>query len=356
MTAFRALLRAELKVFVRDRMAFFFTFLFPLIFILIFGFLWRGAGDIDTARMGLVMTSDRDAAVLEAVIADAGSMEIERFDALAMFQQEIEKRNVDFGLAWDGTRLRFFYNPARVQENYAFEQVARGIVTDFNLRHQGLASVLPVEEVHVGPIAATNWFNLVVPGILAFAVLSAGLFAVAGHLTAMKERKILDRMIVTPMPPLALLTAIVAIRLVVVYVSTLITLFVGILLFDLNFQVNWLHYTVFVLCATVGMMGLGTVIALIVRRPSSASNVANVLSMVMLFLAGIYFPIEFMPAYLRTISKVLPLTHMAEAMRFATGVGEMSLARFWTITSALLATAVILLPFLARYVVRAEQR
>ena len=355
MTAFRALLRAELKVFVRDRMAFFFTFLFPLIFILIFGFLWRGAGDIDTARMGLVMTSDRDAVVLEAVIADAGSMEIARFDTLTALQEEVEKRKVDFGLAWDGELLRFFYNPARVQENYAFEQVTRGIVTDFNLRHQGLAPVLSVEEVHAGPVVATNWFNLVVPGILAFSVLSAGLFAIAGHLTAMKERKILDRMIVTPMPPLALLTAIVAIRLVVVYVSTLITLFVGILLFDLNFQVNWLHYTVLILCATVGMMGLGTVIALLVRRPSSASNVANVFSMVMLFTAGVYFPIEVMPAYLRAVSKVLPLTHMAEAMRFATGVGEMSLARFWTITLALLAVAVILLPLLAQYVVRAER-
>lgn len=355
MNAFRTLLQIELKIFVRDRVAFFFTFLFPLIFILLFGFLIGGMGNIDAARMGLVLASETDPVILEAVIADAGSMEIKRYGKIDTLQEEIEKRKVDFGLAWDGERLRFFYNPARIQENYAFEQVASGIVTDFNLRHQGLAPILPVEEVHVGSITTTNWFNLVVPGILAFSVLSAGLFAVSGHLTSMKERKILDRMIVTPMPPLALLTAIVAIRLMVVYVSTLITLFVGILLFDLDFQLNWLHYTVFVLCATVGMMGLGTVIALIVRRSSSASNVANVLSMVMLFMAGIYFPIEFMPAFLRAISKALPLTHMAEAMRFAMGVVEMSLARFWGITLALLAAAVILLPFLARYVVRAER-
>ena len=356
MTAFRALLGSELKVFVRDRMAFFFTFLFPLIFILLFGFLMKGTGEISNAHMGVVLAAEADARILEAVIADAGAMTIDRFDDPAVLQGEIEKRNVDFGLVWDGERLRFFYNPARVQENYAFEQVANGIVTDFNLRRQDLNPVLPVEEVHVGPIAAPNWFNLVVPGILAFSVLSAGLFAVSGHLTSMKERKVLDRLIVTPMPPLALLAAIIAIRLVVVYISTLITLFVGILLFDLNFQVNWLHYTVLVLCATVGMMGLGTVIALIVRRASSASNVANVLAMLMLFTAGIYFPVEVMPAYLRAASKVLPLTHMAEAMRFATGVGEMSLARFWTTTLALLAAAVLLLPFLARYVVRTERR
>jgi len=72
--------------------------------------------------------------------------------------------------------------------------------------------------VHVGKAAATNWFNRVVPGILAFSILSAGLFAVSGHLTAMKERKLLDRLVVTPMHPVALLAAIACVRLAIVYI------------------------------------------------------------------------------------------------------------------------------------------
>jgi len=78
--------------------------------------------------------------------------------------------------------------------------------------------------------------------------------------------------------------------------------------------------------------------------------------MLMMFLAGIYFPIEIMPSYLRMISKALPLTYMAEAMRFATGVADMTLVRFWAITAALLAMGLLLFPFLARYVVRADRR
>jgi len=78
--------------------------------------------------------------------------------------------------------------------------------------------------------------------------------------------------------------------------------------------------------------------------------------MVMLFLSGIYFPIEFMPGFLRAISRALPLTYMAEAMRFATGVTDMSILRFWAIALSLVGIAIVLLPFLARYVVSADRR
>ena len=356
MNAFRALLRAELLVFMRDKISLFFTFLFPLIFILIFGFIMGGVGEEEQASLGLIVVSDADATALEAVLAKTGLEEITRYETPEALEEAARKRKVDFGLIWDGERLRFLYDPSRVQENYAFEQIGQGVSADFNLRHQGLSPVLDIEMIHVGTEAATNWFNVMVPGIIAFSILSAGLFAVSGHITAMKERKILDRMIVTPMPPLALLSAVITIRLGVVYISTLITLFVSIAVFGLTFSVDWFRYTVFVACSTLGMMGFGTLIAMGVRRPSSASNIASALSMVMMFLSGIYFPIELMPGFLRAISKALPLTYMAEAMRFATGVADMPLVRFWAITLSFVGITFILLPFLARYVVSADRR
>lgn len=363
MKAFRTLLVSELTVFSRDRMALFFTLVFPLIYILIFGFLMRDIGDIDQARLGiwiatqsqtseLAPAQQNDASLLRQSISDSGAMQLTFFDSQSDLEAAIAGGRIDFGLAWSGEVLAFFYDANRVQENFAFEQVARGITTDFDLRRQGVRRSLSIEEVSVGNVQSIGWYNLVLPGILAFSILSAGLFAVSGHLTSMKQRNILDRMLVTPMPPIALLSAIVVIRMVIVFVSTLITLGVGIVVFSLQFDVDWFRYVIFVICATLGTMGLGTIIALLVRRPSSASSLANVLAMVMMFFAGIYFPVEFMPAFLRTVSKALPLTHMANAMRYVTGVMEMSEAEFWIITVSLLGFAIILFPVLARYVVR----
>ncbi len=352
MTAFRALLASESRILLRDRMALFFTIAFPLIFVLIFGFLMGDIGDVSRSTIGVYAAPDADRDSLDETLAAAGSMTIEPFADPDDMEEAVTARRIDFALSWDGESLRFLYDASRVQENFAYQQVAAGLTTDFNLRRQAASSAIAIESVHVGEVASTGWFQLVLPGILAFSVLSAGLFAVSGHLTAMKERKVLDRLIVTPMPPVALLVAIVVVRLVIVYLSTLVTLLIGVLVFGLRYDISWLRYAVFVACSTLGTMGIGTIIALVVRRPSSASNVANALAMVMLFLAGIYFPVEFMPAFLRAIGKGLPLTHMANAMRYVTGVMDMAESEFWAITFSFLGIAVVLFPVLARYVVR----
>ncbi len=356
MKALRALLMSESRILLRDRMAFFFTFAFPLLFILVFGFLMGDIGNVSESAMGIFVESGVDRTHLDETLAAAGSMAIEPFESAEALEAAVVDREVDFGLAWNGEALRFFYDANRVQENFAFQQVAQGLTTDFDLRRQGAMPSITVEPVDVGDVASTGWFQLVLPGILAFSVLSSGLFAVSGHLTAMKERKVLDRMVVTPMPPVALLIAIVIVRLIIGYISTLITLGVGVLVFGLKYDVSWLRFTVFIACATVGTMGFGTIIALVVRRPSSASNLANAIAMVMLFLAGIYFPIEFMPAFLRAISRGLPLTHMANAMRYATGVMDMAEIEFWAITFSFLGIAILLFPVLARYAVRPSRQ
>lgn len=356
MTAFRALLVSELKIFTRDRLMLIATLLFPLIFILLFGFLMGDMGDVDQASLGILLTSDVDTESLMSAIQLAGSMNLSTFESQAELENAIANRTIDFGLHWDGVGLHFFYDANRVQENFAFQQAARGMATEFDFLRQDTARVLPIEQVPVGEIQAIGWLNLMLPGILAFSILSAGLFAVSGHITQMKERNILDRMMVTPMPPLALLAAVVVIRLTVVFLSTLITLSVGISMFGLQFEIDWFRYVIFVICATLGTMGMGTIIALLVRRPSSAGNLANVLAMVMMFLAGIYFPIEFMPAFLRAVSQGLPLTHMANAMRYVTGVIDMPEWEFWAITASMFGLAIVLLPVLARYVVRPLRR
>ena len=354
MKIYLALLRSETAIMIRDKLTIFFTFLFPIIFIFIFGFLM---GDIDqpTARLDFVDETSASAAFPIDILEASGVAEVVDVADRQALETSVRDRNADFGLIWDGRALEFLYNPSAVQENYAYQQIAAGITDAFNLRAQNLKAILPIEKVHVGTEASTRWFNQMVPGIIAFSILSSGLFAVSGHLTAMKQRRTLDRLLVTPMPPVSLLAAVATVRLVIVYASTLITLLASIAIFDLAFSIDWFEYTILVVSSTLGMMGLGTIIALVVRRPSSAGNVANVLAMVMMFLSGIYFPIELMPRFLRDFSLVLPLRHLADGMRYVTGVSDMSPLHFWMIVLVLLAAALVLFPVLARYVVRPER-
>ena len=356
MKAFRALLSSELRVFLRDKAAITFTFLFPLLFIIFFGYLMGGVGTASNAKLGLFVAPRAETAHLEAAVTAVGVADVVRLATAADLEKAIEDRKVDFGAEWDGATLRFVYDVRRTQENFTFQELARGIAARFDLANQGRHPILGVTSIVEGGEASADWFTLVVPGILAFSVLSAGLFAIAGHVTSMKQRRLLERLIVTPMRPIALLAAVITVRFAVVFVSTLVTLATALALFHVPFHVNWLLYTVFLIAATLGTMGLGTVLSLLVKQPSSASNLANVFSMLMMFLSGIYFPIEIMPPFLRGLSLALPLRHMADVMRYTTGVMDMSALRFWVICGVFLAAGIGLLPILSRYVVRAERR
>ncbi|MCX6093970.1 MAG: ABC transporter permease [Candidatus Bipolaricaulota bacterium] len=355
MTALRALLAAELRILARDKTSLTFTFFFPLLFILIFGAMMGGMGSAEGSRLGLVVQGGGGER-LRDVIAEVRGLRTTEYTTSPALEADVAAGDVDFGLMWDGTILTTVVDVRRAQENSAYKELARGIASRFELAVQGREPLVAVEQVVEGGGGNADWLTRVVPGIVAFSVLSAGLFAVAGHITSMKRRRLLDRFIVTPMRPASLVAAVVASRLVVVFASTLITLWVAILVFRVELHVDWLRYVVSVAAATIGSMGMGTLIALVVRQPSSAANLANVLSMVMMFVSGIYFPVEIMPGFLRAISAATPLQYMADAMRYATGVVDMSPARFWAINAALLGLGVVLLPVLSRYLVRAERR
>ncbi len=346
----RALLHAEFVTFARDKAAITFTFLFPILFIVVFGFIMGGE---DRSRLGLVLNSVPGTELI-SVLEKTDGITVTRYPDRDALEEGIRKRQIDFGLLYDGKALVFVYDPTRIQDNYTFEQIARGISTRFDLARQGARPAVSVHEIPVVN-AGGNWFARVVPGVIAFSILSAGLFAISGHLTMMKERRQLDRFLVTPMRPISLLAAIGAVRLVVAYVSAFLSLLVAILVLHLEFSVDWWRYAVFVPAATIGAMGMGAVITLFVRRPESAGNIANIVAMLMMCLSGIYFPVEIMPSYLRAISAVLPLTYMADAMRDVTGVGEIPASEFWGITAALFGLGIVLLPLLARYIVRADR-
>ncbi|MCX7750579.1 MAG: ABC transporter permease [Candidatus Bipolaricaulota bacterium] len=351
MTGLGNLLWTQTVVFTRDKLALFFTLFFPLVFILIFGFVWGGEEGGDRLTVGLLEVGEGDRLLAE-FLASQGTVDVRRYPDRGALEGDLTRRRVDLGIVWDGKSLVFLQDPTRVQEGYALAELAQGITAELGLRRQGLAPVVRLERVNVGHRLEGGWFALVVPGIMAFSILASGLFAVSGRIAQMKERKLLDRLLVTPMSPAALLGSIALVRLGMGFVSTVATLAVATLLFGIQFRVNWALFPLFVVASGVGAMGLGTVIALLVRRPGSASTVANIAAQIMLFLSGVYFPVEIMPAFLRALGRAFPLTYMAEGMRYVTGVADMAPARFALITAALLLGGASLFPVLGRYVVR----
>ncbi|MBC7222453.1 ABC transporter permease [Candidatus Bipolaricaulota bacterium] len=348
MKAFKVVFASQVRIFLRDRIDFFLTLGLPIVFILLFGFIW-GGGERPT-KLGLVLLGPEEP--LLSLLRERADLAIVRLESPEDLSEAVKKRSVDFGLIWDGEKISFLFEASRVQDNPSYEQLARGVAAALELRLQGRESAVLPEKVHAGKLLQASWLHMVIPGIITIPILSAGLFAVASRVTSMRERRILAQLLVTPLSPAFLILGLGLVRILIAYLGAFVTLFLGALVFGVRFLIRWDLFLILVFASGLGGLGFGALIALLVRRPGSATFLANLFLQVMLFLSGIYFPLEFLPPFLRTVSQFLPLTHLAQGMRFALGVVEMGSFEFWGITGGFAFVGIFLVPLLARQATR----
>ena len=162
--------------------------------------------------------------------------------------------------------------------------------------------------------AGIDYFDFVLPGLLANGLLSFTMIGMAGSVARFRETRILRRMVATPLAPSAFIVAQVAARLVLAVGQVLLVLGVGV---ALGGDVVGSPLTLVVL-ATLGnlsFLALGLAVAGRVRTVDAANNLAGMATAPLMFLSGMFFPLASMPAVAARIGELLPITPLVAAMR-----------------------------------------
>ena len=94
-----------------------------------------------------------------------------------------------------------------------------------------------------------------------------------------------------------------------------ITIAMAIVVFGITIRGNPLLIVAILVIGTLSFLGLGIVATALTKEQESAQLVLGLLQFPMMFLSGVLFPVEQMPSFLQTVSRVLPLTYAVEALR-----------------------------------------
>jgi ABC-type multidrug transport system permease subunit len=325
MKAFVAVVRGQFLIFVRNRLDFFLTMGFPLVLVFLFGFIW--AAPEGSVKLGAVFNGPREP-VLQA-LANFPELSVQEFAGVNELEQSLARHFVDFGIVWDGNSLVFLFDRGRIQDNPTFEGYARRITRALELEVAGATAPIRVEKVHVGKLSTATWFYYIVPGLMVLALVQAGVFAVAGRLAGMRELGVLRRLLVSPISSWALVFGVGVVRMTVGFFSAGLTALLACAVFQMRFMVSPGPLLFYALASALGAMGLGAVVSMVARKPGSAAAAGMILVQVLLFLSGIYIPLEFLPSGLRLVAKILPAYYLAQGMRAAMGVIEGVPANFW---------------------------
>jgi ABC-2 type transport system permease protein len=98
-------------------------------------------------------------------------------------------------------------------------------------------------------------------------------------------------------------------------IQGLIILALAVGLFGVAIQGNILLVFGLLFLGVFSFVGLGIVITSFTKDQETAQMLMMTLMFPMMFLSGVFFPIQSMPWYMQDISKVLPLTYASQALR-----------------------------------------
>ena len=151
---------------------------------------------------------------------------------------------------------------------------------------------------------------LVVTMVTVIGILGTGFFGAGMRAVQEREENILRRYKVTPITPVPLLCASIAMG-VILYVPTVaLMLFLAHSLFGMAYPPNLLSLVIFVCLGVAAFRSLGLIIAAVVNSSQEANVLIQIVYMPMLLLSGASFPLSAMPNWLQVVTQFIPASYL----------------------------------------------
>lgn len=305
-SAFVSLSRAMFLGFFRDRVAVFFTFLFPLMFLVVFGLLFRddGGGAIPIGVVG-------DGPVISALPTDA--VKVERYDTLDAALEKVRSGDLPAVIVEQDGEVTLRY-AASDTIGATVRGLVAGLVSEVNLRATGEPPQvrLAADQVEDDSLKAIQYIT---PGLLSWSVATSAVFGSALTLVSWRRRQVLRRLRLSPVSPLTVLTSRLGVAFVVALLQAAVFVLIGITpVFGLQLSGMWWLSVPLLAVGTLAFFAIGMLAGSFAKTEEAASAIANLVVLPMAFLSGTFFPIDAAPSWLKLVSNAFPLRHLNDGM------------------------------------------
>lgn len=311
--AFRALSVAMAKGFLRDRASVFFSVVFPLMFLFLFGgvFADQGQSRGDLLQIGEVALVDQMPS--EAREAFEEAFEVTRVTDRDQALVEVRKGDADVAIEMAGNTLVAHYT----QTDQVKAAVTQGTLKAFvDAANSAAAGAPPAFTFTAEPVEdeSLKMIQYVTPGLLGWAVAMSAAFGAAATLQGWRQSKLLRRLQLSPVSPRTIVAARIGVTVAIALVQMAIFVGLGALLLGLRLDGAWWMTVPLVVCGTLSFMSIGLLSGAVSRTTEGAVNMANFIVLPMAFLSGSFFPLDGAPGWLQAVSRSLPLRHLNDGM------------------------------------------
>lgn len=322
-----------IKRFSRDPVALFFTFLFPLLFLFVFGSLFRNNDvSFDVALINHSQTEfskdfvkqatkdkifkvDENIKDLETAKEKMGRGEI---DSIVELPKGFGSPNKDMIPSGD---VVVYVDQASPESGRTVASVMSGLLDGINSELTNTTDPLRVKQQST-QVTNLSQFDYLLAGMLGFSIMSLGIFGLANGFPADKKTGVLRRLRATPLTASQLVLGTLVNYALVGLLSLVVMFVVGLTVFDFNMRGDYLSLVLFSLVGIIVMFGFGLAIGGWAKNENQSAPLSNLVAFPLMFLSGVFFPRFLMPEWLQGITAYLPLSPIVDGMRYIMTEGK----------------------------------
>jgi len=323
-TALWSITKASLRAILRSPSTVLFSLAFPLIFILVFGFM-GGSGKVSFS-IAIDKTADTPNPVYAALKNVPGITIIDK--AGAELQEDVEKGRITAVINIQkntaptppyiiNLKSSESVNPQNLQ---VLKSIIGSIVVNINKNKYPQTPTFATINENIQKIPGRTYrtIDFILPGQLGFSLLSAGVFGVAFLFYNLRQQLVLKRFYATPIQRPYIILGEALSRVIFQLSTAVVIILIGRFVFHytlVNGIITFVEIIVLSFISLILFMGFGFIVSGIAKTESTIPPLANVVTLPQFLLAGTFFPIDVFPPWLQIFCKVLPLTHFNNAMR-----------------------------------------
>ncbi len=319
---------AYLKRFWRDKTALFFTFLFPLIFLFVFGSIFNKT-DI-SFNVALLNHSDSQFAsgFVSSAMSDKTFKINKDIKDIDTAKQRMSRGEIDsiielpkhFGEANASGKpsgsVVVYTKKGAEQSGQTVAAVMEAVLADINKKMGQPDAPLTVEQKSTGQEGLSQ-FDYTFSGLLGFSLMSMAIFGLANSMPQEKKTGTFRRLKAAPFRASQLLLANGLFYLTITLLSILLMFIIGIVVFHFQIRGSWWVVGGFTVLSAIMLVGLGLAIGGWAKNENQSAPVSNLVSFPMMFLSGTFFPRFMFPEWMQSITGYLPLTPVIDGLRVA---------------------------------------
>jgi ABC-type multidrug transport system permease subunit len=322
------LITARVKQFLREPEAVFWTYAFPLLMLTALGLAFRG----EPKETHLVDVIGPKAEVfVEKLKSDKRFVVANSTDN--DWKKRLQSGKTNLVVDTSAESPDYWFEPRRAES-----VLARQAVENVFLRDQLGSQAPAVSEMRLEE-KGSRYIDFLLPGLIGMNLMGGGMWGIGFVLVDMRMRKLLKRMMATPMRKGDFLLSVMLSRLIFTVFDMTFLLLFGWLAFGVTCQGNYLELAIAMLLGGASFAGLGLLIASRANTIDAISGLMNLIMLPMWIGSGVFFSADRFPAFFQPFIQALPLTCLVNILRGIMLEGE-SLITLWKPALMLLAWGV----------------